>query len=505
MKIAYFLDIANGVGGAGTLLLKRAALMAREFDVVVVVPCDVEGRPNEEYICRCERKNLVYKTLFYKTSFNFYDIDLLCALECVEIIKKFIIEEKINFLHSVQLNLAVEMAARELGIPHLMDCYQLRPEEFRLAWEDIYPRYHLCDSELYSKLWEKNLKIESRWIRPVAPKNEIQKKTEYSSGIYNILMLGWICKKKNQLAAIKAIEKCAKKYPVKLTIAGYLWDPYAEYCKEYIAKNNLEEYITMAGFVSDVTELLEQSDCLLCASMDESFPSSIVEAVTYDLTIISTPVAGVPELFVDRENAFISKDFSEDSICESIEDCLRAYQNEMIINIHENAKKTWEEHFSPRIIFEQLKEYYGYMKQDDKQPSMQGSVDIKAVDAEVLGTYDMIRKVCLDNDFECTRAMYYTLLRKTIKGGKAYIWGAGKYGRMAFLLIKALGLKLNLAAFIDRVKTGSYCDLPIIQPDDFTKERADYVFIGLVFGREDCISYLEKIGYEYNKDVYILP
>lgn len=74
-KIAYFLDIPKGLGGAGNLLLQQASLMAGLYDVIVVIPVDGEGNCNDEYVRRCKINNLPYIGIQYETAHNFYLID----------------------------------------------------------------------------------------------------------------------------------------------------------------------------------------------------------------------------------------------------------------------------------------------------------------------------------------------------------------------------------------------------------------------------------------------
>ena len=52
MKIAYFLDVDNGAGGAGILLIRLASIMARKNEVIVFIPCDSNKVPNKEYVDR---------------------------------------------------------------------------------------------------------------------------------------------------------------------------------------------------------------------------------------------------------------------------------------------------------------------------------------------------------------------------------------------------------------------------------------------------------------------
>lgn len=230
--------------------------------------------------------------MYYNTAFWPQYIDLITVKDVLPKIKNFISKEKADLLHSVQLNTAVELAARELDIPHLMNIYQLRKEEFIFRHMDIFPQYHSCDSLFYCALWSGETGMETRCIRPAAPLDQmIERKKENQS--LRILMLGSICGYKNQLAAIRAVEICHQNNKgITLTIAGEDGSAYAQICKNYVKKNGLSDVVKMVGFLNNVESVLHTHDCLLCTSTWESFPSSIVEAMTYDLTIISTPVAG---------------------------------------------------------------------------------------------------------------------------------------------------------------------------------------------------------------------
>lgn len=501
IKIAYFLDIIQGLGGAGNLLLQQAVLMSELYEVLVVIPSDSQGNINQEYANRCKKHGLPYCSLEYSTAFNFCNIDFCGAMESVKVIEELIKTEKITFLHSVQLNIAVEYVARKLRIPHLMDIYQLREEEFKCCPGDIYPHYHLCDSRMYMERWSRQLGIESRCVRPVALLNQMRKKDTYPKKVIRILMLGSVCERKNQLMAIKACELCMQEYDLALTIAGDNNGNYANICIQYVKEHKLEEKIIFKGFVSDIVPLLEDSDCLLCTSTDESFPSSMVEALTYDLTIISTPVAGVPEVFTNVDNAFVSKDFTISSIRESLEECIRSYQSGDICEIHRRAKETWINYFARKKVREQIDSYY---KEISKLPyTAEG--DFSNIMSEVRQTIRMLSDVYDDCEGMQPRALYHTTLRDELKLGKMYLWGAGKMGAYAYKILSVLCPDLDILAFVDRNKDGEYYGLPIIKPEELPIDKTLFYGIAFCCGREDAMCYLEERGLELNEQIWVIP
>lgn len=504
MKIAYFLDIPKGLGGAGNLLLQRAALMSEIHDVIVVIPSDGQGRSNDEYIRRCMRHNLRYVCIEYSTAYSFTMVDYKGAVNSAEEIERFAKDEGIEFFHSVQLNLAAEYVSRKLKIPNLMDIYSIDENEFKICINDICPQFHLCDSQMYSDLWRKHLKIESRCIRPVAPLNDIKMKSEYGYKSMKILTIGNICSYKNQLAAIKAFSECRRYFNgMELHFLGDDSSSYAKECRRYVEENLLGDAVFFHGFVNDIEEYLKDSDCLLCTSTRESFPFSMVEALTYDLTIISTPVAGVPEVFVDKKNAFISRDFSEEAITSSILECIEYYQNGRIQEIHDKARETWFENFDRKVVRKQLDAYYNEIK---NRKIFQGTVSFDAAKADIAKIEALLNTVDdLGETWIHRRGYYYLAVKRALKKGKIYIWGAGKWGKIAVEILNALCPNLEVAAFIDNEKKGSLNGLPIKRFDDIECNGEFLYSVSFAKEREDAIQRLKNKGLGLYDKIWNLP
>lgn len=503
MNIAYFLDIPYGLGGAGNLLLQQAVLMSELHNVVVVIPADKEENYNTEYTERCKRYGISYRFIRYSTSYSFSLIDYKAAMEDISGIEIFAKKEKINFFHSVQLNISVEFVSRKLGIPHLMNIYQLNENDFKICPGDIYPHYHLCDSFLYSSRWKCQLGINSRCIRPVAPLKRIKKKEYMCRKKIKILMLGSICTRKNQIEAIKAIEECMNFSEIELHIAGSEDNNYAMKCRKYVQEHGLEKNVIFHGFVSRVESLLESSDCFLCSSTEESFPSSIVEAITYDLTVISTPVAGVPELMVNERNAFISRGFSHNCIAESILQCVKFYKNGKIADIHKNAERTWMENFDRSVVSSDINFYYCDIKNREINSDLKPFFEIE----QTVEFIDILLR-----DIEATgeewvygRSLYYAVVKEQIGKGSVYIWGAGRRGKLSLEILKRICPEARIMAFIDSYKDGYYCGIPIMKTGDIPIDKNNFYCVSFVVDSEKAVQYLEKRGMELNREVWIMP
>lgn len=505
MKIAYFLDATSVIGGAGNVLLEQAKIMSSLHEIVIVIPLDRWGKMNPEYMHRCKKADIRYVGLVYTTTFCIQYIDIVKAWKDVEKIEEWARKEKIEFMHSCQLNISVELAARRIKIPHLMNIYQLRKEEFVFNKMDIFPKYHSCDSMLYCGVWKENLGVITRCIRPSAILKKIRKKERIKKEKLNVLMLGGLQKRKNQLTAIQAVENCNKKgVKIVLTIVGDDTTEYAKECKEYVQKHQLEKVVFFSGFQSNITPFLLKHDCCLCTSKEESFPSSIVEAITYDLTIISTPVAGVPELLENETNAYITSDYTVEAVSSSIIKCFFDYSAHDVWRLHDGTEQLWEEHFSQDIIKKKLNTYYLDILDDyqiEKVLLKKNEISKK----DILRVYDKLYALSEEIPEVLERCYYYALLKNFLKGGSAYIWGAGRYGKYAKAILESLFPYINILAYIDKQRTGIYEGIPIVTPEKMKIGDIEYIFIGFVQGREEVIEYLEENGLIYNKEIWLLP
>jgi len=503
LNIAYFLSEKVGLGGADNVLVQQAKIMSTVHNVIVVIPKNEVYGTNQELLKRCRKEKLKCAAIEYSISTSVRGIDVMSAIEEVSAILEFLTKNEINLIHSVQLNIALEMAARKLKIPHLMNIYQIRREEKIINYLDIFPRYHSCDSELYCKVWGEILHADTFCIRPVSP-IEIQRKRTYEKkDKIKILMLGLLAERKRQMYAIRAVERLLRKgYDIELTIAGSYESKYGLKCREYIIDNSLADNIHMLGFVSDVEGLLEENDCILCASITESFPSSLVEALSFDLTIISTPVAGVPEIFKDKENSYICKGFEVDDLAESVEECIMSYGTNEIEIIHRNASKTWNEEFSISSVRKKLDDCYRYIYQNNQDVAVTDlhdiieSTDIKKISSILYAQTEL-------PDIAKSHAYYYNFLLKRNLSGKAYLWGTGRYGEITKKLIDLLFPQIEIINWVDQNRSGVMDEIEIIQPEEMKLPLVDFVFICFADGAEEAIDELK--GMKYLENIYLLP
>lgn len=111
--------------------------------------------------------------------------------------------------------------------------------------------------------------------------------------IIRFVTVGTVCDRKNQILAIRAIERI-REQNIFLTVVG--GGPALKKCQKYVKKHNLEDKVNFTGSTNKVGEILEKSDVFIMTSKDEGLPVAAQEAMSAGLPLILTDVGGCREL-----------------------------------------------------------------------------------------------------------------------------------------------------------------------------------------------------------------
>lgn len=127
-----------------------------------------------------------------------------------------------------------------------------------------------------------------------------------------VLFVGRLSKVKRVDIIIKAMKKYEGKYV--LTIVG---DGEENQKLHFLTKElDIEDNIKFAGKVrpGEVKEFMADNDILIMNSVLEGKPMTIIEALSYGMPIITTPVGGIPDLVKEYENAIFTNGTEEDIV-----------------------------------------------------------------------------------------------------------------------------------------------------------------------------------------------
>lgn len=508
--VLYFFDYGISFGGAVNTLLQQMLLMKeRGYAVYGFISCYLEKPPSEDYLCIFRDSGIELESINYPICSHTEDIDIVRVLECYEKVKQVIQKYEPVLLHSVQINPTVELVSRELKIPHIMDVYQANPEFFAIPYINLFPQYHICDSLCYAKAWQDGLGIQSFCVRTVA-KCYKSKKESRSREKLKFICVGQISSRKNQLEVIKGFHNALQR-GVKgtLELYGSAHGFFAEECRQYITENELEGEIQICGFCPNKEEIYTNADILICGSKIESYPNVISEALANGILVVSTPVAGVPEVIKNGVNGYLCGGYLAENIADGILEAAEAIRSGKAKDILQNAEKTFLHTHAEEQVAKELDKVYQEVIRAGVPSGLPDIGKIQNVFSEITDNYYKYEKNLLKPEFVRKKLWYLfyinPIIKKQIQKGKQiYIWGAGKIGTCILEVSDSLKLGWKFAGFLDRGKAGTYLGLPINKPEEIYSDKNNIILIAFLSGTDEAMQELKEAKRTYGEDYFLL-
>lgn len=120
--------------------------------------------------------------------------------------------------------------------------------------------------------------------------------------------IGLINENKNQLEILKAASILVNQYMCKnfhITFAGIEDEKYKKHLIEFIKTNQLSDYVTFLGEISNVSDFLTQMDVGLMVSINEAFGRVTIEYMLHNLAVIASNSGANPELIENKKNGLL--------------------------------------------------------------------------------------------------------------------------------------------------------------------------------------------------------
>lgn len=161
-------------------------------------------------------------------------------------------------------------------------------------------------SESWRTFFTKEVGLKNVHVVPnIVPPPHFLKASEHKT--FNLLFLGFIYQKKGIFDLIDVIIQNKERYRGRLKL--YIGGTGQEYARliDSINENDINDIVNLCGWVSgdDKIKLLNIADAYILPSYAEGVPISILEAMSYGLPILSTPVGGIPEIVENGVNGFL--------------------------------------------------------------------------------------------------------------------------------------------------------------------------------------------------------
>jgi GT2 family glycosyltransferase/glycosyltransferase involved in cell wall biosynthesis/ubiquinone/menaquinone biosynthesis C-methylase UbiE len=137
-----------------------------------------------------------------------------------------------------------------------------------------------------------------------------------------ILLLGTVCERKGQQDLIKALTQLPPEwYPrIRCFIVGDRPSLYSTELSQLVQQlpEALQTQITIVPETPETAKYYQAADLFVCTSRIESYPRVILEAMAYNLPIITTPVFGIPEQVRENINALFYTPNQPKELCNSL-------------------------------------------------------------------------------------------------------------------------------------------------------------------------------------------
>jgi glycosyltransferase involved in cell wall biosynthesis len=177
-----------------------------------------------------------------------------------------------------------------------------------LSWAFCKSTRFIVLSHSWAKFYTENLglRAEQVVVLPNPVKLPLKVPTRIISEKVNFLFLGRIGERKGVFDLLAAVADLPLEYQQKidLIIAG---DGESEKAINIIKELNLAQSIKVLDWVDEKKrdELLAKANVFVLPSYNEGLPMSLLEAMSWGLPVITTPVGGIPELIIAHQNGLL--------------------------------------------------------------------------------------------------------------------------------------------------------------------------------------------------------
>jgi glycosyltransferase involved in cell wall biosynthesis len=132
--------------------------------------------------------------------------------------------------------------------------------------------------------------------------------------------------------------------------------------KRMVKQEGLDRFFVFHGYQHDVKKYLNELDIFVCASHEEAFPMSILEAMAFQLPIASTWVNGIPEAVNDKQNGLLFAPKSPQNMADALKKLIE--NTEMRNRYGENSRRKVANSFSHEKFKMQISEFYENLRID---------------------------------------------------------------------------------------------------------------------------------------------
>lgn len=167
-----------------------------------------------------------------------------------------------------------------------------------------------------------------------------------------ILQVASLERRKGQVVLLSALAILLEKGLLSKVVAYFVGDgPDAGSLREEVKRLKLSACVRFVGHQENVEDYYAAADVFVLPSVKESFPLSILEAMSFGLPVIASNVDGIPEQIRHGESGFLFEAGDVESLTGFLEELVR--RPELRCALGERGRYIVKERFSSERCFEE--------------------------------------------------------------------------------------------------------------------------------------------------------
>ena len=193
-------------------------------------------------------------------------------------------------------------------------------------------------------------------LHNITAEPQVRPQCKVPDGKVHLLFMGELGQRKGVFDIVRGLAKHRNELEGKLElrIGG---NTNEEKLMQKIEQGRLQHIVKFEGWVAGEKkiDLLNWADLFILPSFNEGLPISILEAMSYRMPIISTPVGGIPEVVKDGANGVMVTPGNDEEIFDAIK---KYVDDRSLLSKHGEESYKAVQTYLPDYVMNHLKEIY---------------------------------------------------------------------------------------------------------------------------------------------------
>lgn len=326
---------------------------------------------NQEYVSECIKDGIITHSV------SFARHSLSGSLKCLPQLKKLLIDKQYDIVHThtetggllLKLAHSAKGNSKFFYTPHGMSFWKGSGLKSQLVYKPL--EKWICsgmDMNLgmnmeevdYLKHWNKHtatyvhgigLNVE-RMQTPIRTYNDVR--SEFGLNVRDVLVssIGELEDNKNHITVIRALAQLGRS-DFKYVVCGV--GPNKDMLLAEAEHMGLKDNVILAGYRSDIPDVLNAADIFVFPSFHEGMPVSALEAMACGLPIICSEIRGNVDIIREGDNGYLFQPSDVETLARKLEYLLDDAEKRKVMGMKnkENVKD-----FSLESVTEELKRIY---------------------------------------------------------------------------------------------------------------------------------------------------